>query len=227
MKNVLVIGGSKGIGLELVKSLIHDNKVVSLSRSENQFVHPNLTHITCDVLNDDLPELEVLDILIYCPGSINLKPFNKITVSDFKDEFDINFFGAVLAIQKYLPVLKKSNVASVLLFSTVAVKVGMPFHTGISSAKGAVEGLVKSLASEFAPKIRVNAIAPTLTDTSLAEKILRNEKMREVSAERHPLKSFLQPNEVADMATFLVSDRSKSISGQIITMDYGLANLKV
>jgi NAD(P)-dependent dehydrogenase (short-subunit alcohol dehydrogenase family) len=150
-----------------------------------------------------------------------------LTEEDFKNDYEINVLGAIRVLQKYLPLLKKGTNPSVLLFSTVAVKMGMPFHTSISAAKGAVEGLMKSLAAEYAPKIRFNAIAPTLTNTRLAEKILRNDKSKELSAERHPLKRYLEPDEVAEMASFLISDKGASLSGQIIEMDCGIVNLKI
>ncbi|NND52284.1 MAG: SDR family oxidoreductase [Flavobacteriaceae bacterium] len=226
-KKVLIIGGSKGIGGAIVQSLLESNKVINLSRSSAESTHPNLTHFSCDVLSDDLPEIKGLDTLIYCPGSINLKPFNRLSIEDFKADFEINVLGAVRSIQFYLDDLKKGIDPSIVLFSTVAVKMGMPYHASIATAKAGVEGLVKSLAAELSPTIRVNAIAPTVTNTSLASKLLRNEKMIENIKDRHPLKRFLNPEEVAQMATYLVSDKAKSISGQIFEMDCGIVNLKI
>ena len=137
------------------------------------------------------------------------------------------FWVQYALFKMYLPQLKKGNNPSVLLFSTVAVKLGMPFHTSIAAAKGGVEGLVKSLAAELAPTVRVNAIAPTVTDTGLADKLLRNDKMKEKMIDRHPLKKYLNPQEVADMAEFLISDKNASISGQIFEMDCGIVSLKI
>jgi NAD(P)-dependent dehydrogenase (short-subunit alcohol dehydrogenase family) len=168
-----------------------------------------------------------LDSLIYCPGSINLKPFTRLSLDDFQADFDVNVLGAVKAIQNYLPFLKNGKNPSILLFSTVATKLGMPFHASIATAKSGVEGLVKSLGAEFAPQIRINGIAPTITDTELASKLLRNEKMIENIINRHPLKKYLNPEEVADMATFLISDKAASISGQIFKMDCGIVSLKL
>ncbi|MEY2671009.1 MAG: hypothetical protein RLZZ577_1325, partial [Bacteroidota bacterium] len=174
-----------------------------------------------------LPEIESLDTLIYCPGSITLKPIGSLSIDDFRNDFEINVIGAVKVIQKYLAVLKKGNQPSILLFSTVAAKLGMPFHASIATAKAGVEGLVKSLGAELASSIRINAIAPTITDTSLASGILRNDRMKENMIERHPMKGYLQPEEVANMADFLISEKAKSISGQIFEMDYGIVSFKI
>lgn len=227
MKNILVIGGSKGIGNAILNILIDKNKVINISRTTPELSHKNLAHYNCNVLSDDLPELEAVDTLIYCPGSINLKPISRLNLDNFKDDFEINVLGAVKAIQKYLPLLKEGKSPSILLFSTVAAKLGMPFHASIATAKSGVEGLVKSLGAELAPTIRVNAIAPTVTNTELASKLLRNEKMIENITNRHPLKKFLNPDEVANMADFLISEKAASISGQIIEMDCGIVSFKI
>jgi NAD(P)-dependent dehydrogenase (short-subunit alcohol dehydrogenase family) len=227
MKKIIIIGGSKGIGKAIIGTLIDQHEVVNISRTIPELSHTNLTHYSCDVLENDLPEIDSADALIYCPGSINLKPISRLSIEDFKSDFEINVLGAVKAIQKYLPVLKNGDKPSILLFSTVASKLGMPFHASIATAKSGVEGLVKSLGAELAPSIRVNAIAPTVTDTELASKLLRNDKMIENITERHPLKKFLNPEEVADMAEFLISDKAGSISGQIFEMDCGIVTFKI
>jgi len=227
MKKIVVIGGSKGIGSSIVKSLVETNQVVNISRSVPLLSHTNLTHFSCDILNDDLPEIDQIDSLIYCPGSINLKPISRLSLDEFRIDYEINVISAVKAIQHFLPALKKGNYPSILLFSTVAAKLGMPFHASVAAAKSGVEGLAKSLGAELAPTIRVNAIAPTVTDTDLASKLLRNERMIESITERHPLKKFLAPQEVADMATFLISDKARSISGQIFELDCGIVSFKI
>ena len=227
MKNILIIGGSKGIGFEILKQQLENNQVYNISRTAPEVSHPNLKHFELDVLADPLPEIENIDVLIYCPGSINLKPITSLSIDDFRKDFEINVIGAVKTIQKYLPVLKKGTNPSIVLFSTVAVKLGMPFHASIATAKAGIEGLVKSLGAELAPVIRINAIAPTITDTTLAASILRNDRMKENMAERHPMKSYLKPEEVANMAHFLISENAKSISGQIFEMDYGLVSFKI
>ena len=160
-------------------------------------------------------------------GSINLKPISRISLDEFREDFEINVIGAVKVIQKYLPILKKSNNASILLFSTVATKLGMPYHSTVAASKSAIDGLVKTLGAELAPKIRVNAIAPTITKTDLASKLLRNEKVIENMIERHPLKKILMPEEVSKMAKFLISKNASSISGQIFNLDAGIVSFKL
>lgn len=227
MKNILIIGGSKGIGNAILLQQLENNYIYNISRNAPEISHPNLKHYTLDVMKDSLPEIENIDTLIYCPGSINLKPIGSLSIDDFRNDFEINVIGAVKAIQQYLPVLKKGTNPSILLFSTVAAKLGMPFHASIATAKACIEGLVKSLGAELASTIRINAIAPTITETSLSAGILRNDRMKENMIERHPMKGYLAPNEVANMADFLISEKAKSISGQIFEMDYGIVTFKI
>lgn len=227
MRTIIVVGGSSGIGKSFVELEKENCKIIAIQRTSCNIEHGNITEYLLDVLKDELPEVEAIDGLLYCPGSINLKPFERLSESDFKNDFDINVMGLVRVLHKYVPMLKKGVDPSVLLFSSVAVKLGMPFHASVAAAKGAVEGIVKSLAAEYAPKIRFNAIAPTLTNTSLAAKILRNERSKEMSAERHPLKKYLEPHEVADLASFILSKKGASFSGQVIEMDCGIVNLKI
>ncbi len=228
MKNIVIIGGSKGIGFEILKQqLANNNQVFNISRNAPEISNPNLKHFELNVLTDVLPEIENIDTLIYCPGSINLKPIGSLSIDDFRNDFEINVIGAVKTIQKYLPTLKKGNNPSIVLFSTVAVKLGMPYHASVATAKAGVEGLVKSLGAELASVVRVNAIAPTITETTLAANILRNDRMKENMVERHPMKNYLKPEEVANMANFLISENAKSISGQIFEMDYGLVTFKM
>jgi len=227
MKNIVIIGASKGIGSAILLQQLETNKVYNISRNVPDISHPNLIHYTADVLQDALPEIENIDTLIYCPGSINLKPIGSLSIDDFRNDFEINVIGAVKTIQKYLPVLKKGTNPSIVLFSTVAAKLGMPFHASIATAKAGVEGLVKSLGAELASVVRINAIAPTITETSLSAGILRNDRMKENMVERHPMKGYLKPEEVASMANYLISDQAKSISGQVFEMDYGIVSFKM
>lgn len=227
MKKIIVIGGSRGIGKAIILALSPTHQVTNISRSSPDYSHANLKHFSCDVISDDFPEIEEADGLIYCPGSINLKPFKRLSLEDFRTDFEINVMGAVKAIQAYTPALSKSASGSIVLFSTVATSLGMPFHASIATAKSAVEGLTKSLAAELLPNIRVNAIAPTITDTDLAAKFLRNERMVENTKQRHPLKKFLAPSEVAAMAAYLISDNSRSITGQVFKLDCGIVSLKI
>jgi NAD(P)-dependent dehydrogenase (short-subunit alcohol dehydrogenase family) len=226
MKTIVIIGASRGIGNAIAQQLSSDNKIINISRNNADNLH-NVRNYNLDILTDELPDIEQVDALIYCPGSINLKPISRLKLDDFRNDFEINVMGAVKAIQHFLPKLKNGNNPSIVLFSTVAAKLGMPFHASIAAAKGAVEGITKSLGAELAPTIRVNAIAPTVTNTDLASKLLRNERMIENIKERHPLKKFLEPNEVASMAKFLISEDAKSISGQTFELDCGIVSFKI
>ena len=227
MRTLILIGGSRGIGKSIANTLLPSHNVINISRSVPDFQHDNLKHFSCDVMNEDLPDITEADALIYCPGSINLKPINRLKLDDFRYDFEVNVIGAVKAVQKYLPVLKAGQQPAILLFSTVAVKLGMPFHASVAAAKAGVEGLTRSLGAELAPSIRVNAIAPTVTDTDLASKLLRNERKTEQMKERHPLKKNLNPQEVADFAAYLLSTKAAALSGQIFEMDCGIVSFKI
>ncbi len=230
MKNILLIGGSYGIGLALAKLVQHDNKVFVASRTNASLAGMNVTHIPFDVLTDTIdPSLlpTTLDGLVYCPGSINLRPFKGIKPETFESDLQINFIGLVKVIQSVLPLLNASEQSSLVLFSSVAATMGMPFHTSVAASKGAIEGFAKALAAEYTPKIRVNVIAPSLTETPLADKFLNNEQKKEKSAERHPLKRFGQPDDLAQIAEFLLSDKSSWITGQVFHVDGGMSTLLV
>ena len=227
MKTYIVIGGSKGIGNAIVDNLLEHHKVINLSRSKPEIEHNNLNHHEVDILKDELPDIESADGMVYCPGSINLKPIGRFSLDEFRDDYEINVIGAVKAIQKYLKTIKNSKDPSIVLFSTVATKLGMPFHASVAAAKSGVEGLVKSLGAEMATSLRINAIAPTVTDTDLASKLLRNEKMIDNITDRHPMKKFLKPEDVAGMANFLLSEKASSISGQVFEMDCGIVSFKI
>ena len=228
MKNYLIVGGSSGIGLHLAKTLaLAGNKVQVLSRSWKEAEIPqNITFSSIDITEEvvQFPEItEPVDGLIYCPGSINLRPFRALKQADFMNDLQINYLGAVKTIQKYLPQLQQSNAPSIVLFSTVAVQKGMPFHASIAGAKGAIEGLTKSLAAEFAPKIRVNAIAPSLTETPLAEKLLNSESKMASAAERHPLKKIGSVQDISEAALYLLN--ATWVSGQILAVDGGMSSI--
>ena len=229
-KNFLVVGGSSGIGLALTQQLVETgHQVYVLSRTAEQLATLDVTHIAADVTADDLPvdQLpEVLDGIAYCPGSINLKPFRSLKPAAFRQDYEINVIGAVRVLQACLKSLKKSPSASIVFFSTVAVSQGMAYHASVAAAKGAVEGLTKSLAAELAPAIRVNCIAPSLTDTPMAAKLLSTPEKREASDQRHPLKRIGTAEEIAALAQFLLSTESTWISGQTIGIDGGMSNLR-
>ncbi len=230
-KNILIVGASSGIGLETAKLLIAKGyQVYSASRNQPDLAGTN--HITWDAQNPDnqvfasLPD-EIHGI-IYCPGTINLKPFHRLSQDDFKNDFQINVLGAVSVIQAILPKLKKADGASIVMFSTVAAKLGMGFHASVAASKGAIEGLTLSLAAELAPaKIRVNCIAPSLTDTPLAKNLLSSDEKKDASNKRHPIGRFGTSTDIANIASFLISDESSWITGQIMGVDGGMGSIKM
>ena len=228
-KNILIIGASSDIGLEISKLAAADgHNIYATSRDDanaNNFdnfiqLDPNKS---LDVL-DDLPE--DIDGLVYCPGTINLRSLQRLTLEDIKNEMEVNFYGAFNIIKKVLPNLKKNDGASVVLFSTVAVKTGMPMHSSIAAAKGALEGLAKSLAAELAPRVAINCVAPSIVDTKLAANILSTDERKQASADRHPLKTIGSINSIANSAYFLLQAKENWISGQIFRPDGGLSALK-
>jgi NAD(P)-dependent dehydrogenase (short-subunit alcohol dehydrogenase family) len=231
-KNILVVGGSSGIGRSLVK-LLRDKyaNIYVISRSQPVDLPAGAFHIQADItddLNSIAPFLpEHLHGLIYSAGSINLKPFGRLTENDFLHDYRLNVLGAVRIIQYSLKQLKNAAGASVVLISSVAAKTGMPYHASIAAAKGAVEGLALSLAAELAfQQIRVNVVAPSLTDTPMAQNLLSSPEKREASAKRHPLGKYGQPEDVSKAIAFLLSDESNWITGQVIGIDGGMGNLK-
>lgn len=231
MSTYLIIGGTSGIGLETTKLLSKNNRVIVLSREKKNLDGlNNVEFISADVTKpmDELPQIsEPINGIVYCPGTINLKPLKSLKIEDFQNDFEVNLLGAVKAINKYFNNLKEAGKTSIVLFSTVAVQTGMPYHASIASAKGAVEGLTRSLAAEFAPNIRVNCIAPSITNTPLAEKLLNNETKVKSSEDRHPLKRIGDAKEIAEAVAFLLSDSAAFITGQVIKIDGGISSIKI
>lgn len=230
MKNILLIGGSYGIGKTLAEQLSFEHQVIVASRTPLSYQHKNIEHIEFDVTKQEFSTLqlpEILDGFVYCPGTINLRPFKNLKPASFEEDLHINFVAMVKILQEVLPFLLKSKEASVVLFSTVAVKVGMPFHTSVSASKGAIEGFAKSFAAEYAPQVRCNVIAPSITDTPLAKRLLGDDRKKENAAERHPLKRVGKTQDIASMAQFLLSPESSWMTGQILRVDGGISTLKV
>tara|TARA_R110002072_G_scaffold125944_3_gene262590 strand:+ start:126631 stop:127323 length:693 start_codon:yes stop_codon:yes gene_type:complete len=229
MKNILLIGGSYGIGLEIATQLQNDYAVYIASRTNEQ-IPENVTHLPFDVTKDAANTLELpdtIDGLVYCPGSINLKPFKTLSEEAFMDDLQINFVSLVNVVKALLPKLKNAEQASLVFFSTVAVQIGMPFHTSVAASKGAIEGFAKALAAEYAPNFRVNVIAPSLTDTPLAGRLLNSDDKKEKMGDRHPLKRVGAAADIANMATFLLSEQSSWMTGQVLGVDGGMSTLNI
>lgn len=230
MRNYVIIGGSSGIGLELVSMLEKENANVIATYNNNivqdrQNVKYFKFDVKTDVLNiEDFPE--EIHGLAYCPGSINLKPFHRFKDEDFIDDFKLQVLGATKIIQLLLPKIKKSQDSSILLFSTIAVQFGFNFHSQVAISKGAIEGLTRSLAAELSPNIRVNAIAPSLTKTNLANRFLNTEEKIDLQSKKHPLKKLGEVKDIAEAAVYLLTPKSSWVTGQILHVDGGYSTIK-
>jgi NAD(P)-dependent dehydrogenase (short-subunit alcohol dehydrogenase family) len=230
MRNYVIIGGSSGIGKELVNVLKKEQVNIFATYHQNEVLNSNnVTYQQLNVLEEDLVLSNLPDEihgLVYCPGSINLKPFARIKNEDFLQDFELQVLGAIKVIRQLLPNLKQSGDASIILFSTIAAQQGFNFHSQVSVSKGAIEGLIKSLAAEFAPSIRVNAIAPSLTDTPLASKFLNSPEKISAQAQNNPMKRIGVAKDIAEMAAFLLSEKTSWITGQILHVDGGYSAIK-
>ncbi|MGV3696852.1 SDR family NAD(P)-dependent oxidoreductase [Flavobacterium sp.] len=224
-KRIVIAGAGSGIGKQICQTLLtHDYNIIAIGRTDvNLPKSEQITFIEYDFSTDMLlPEIEGrIDGLVYCPGSINLKPFSSLKETDILNDLTINVLGAFRLAHKYHKNLNENS--GIVFFSSVAAQTGMPFHTSISISKAAVEGLTKSLAAELAPKIRVNCIAPSLTDTPLAAMLLNSDSKRLANAERHPLKKIGETADVAELAIYLLN--AKWMTGQVIGLNGGLGTI--
>jgi NAD(P)-dependent dehydrogenase (short-subunit alcohol dehydrogenase family) len=229
-KNILIVGASSGIGRQTAIQLAAEgHRVFGTFHKRQTEGENNISYHPLNIL-EDKPDFsfipQQLDGLLFCPGSISLRPFGRIKPEDFLADFQLQVGGAIKTIQAALPMLKNSESASIVLFSTVAVQLGLGFHSQVAASKGAIEGLCRALAAEFAPKIRVNCIAPSLTDTALAAGLLNSAEKKEANAQRHPLKKIGKPEDIANLACFLLSDKSSWMTGQILHLDGGIGALR-
>ncbi|MCE7990465.1 MAG: SDR family oxidoreductase [Roseivirga sp.] len=228
-KNILIVGGSSGIGKNLAESALAEGANVTIASRSNPDL-AGVTYISLDVTQmeetiEDLPD--ELHGIVYAPGTVNLKPFHRLPIDTFQQDLEINVLGAIKVLKAGFESLKAAKGASVVLFSTVAAKLGMNFHSSIATSKGAIEGLGKSLAAEWAIHgIRVNILAPSLTDTPLVHRIIATPEKQEVSNKRHPLGRFGKPEDLTHMARLLLSDEGSWITGQVIGIDGGVGSLK-
>ena len=232
MAQYLVIGGSSGIGLQVVRQLAANKDTVFATFHSHEMPSEdgNISYHALNVLDEtlDLDFLpDIVDGVVYCPGSINLRPFDRIKPVDFENDYRLQVIGAIKVLQRVLPKLKKSSHPAIILYSTVAVQTGFAFHTQVSASKGAVEGLTKALAAELAPKIRVNCIALSLTDTPLASSLINTDAKREANAQRHPLKKLGTASDAAHLTEFLLSEKSGWITGQVFHLDGGMSALRI
>jgi len=231
-KNILLVGGTSGIGIETAKRLKEGNaNLYVASRSyPAELAALGATRFEWDVTQDvpfaqELPD--TLHGVVYFPGTITLKPFQSFVPDQFRQDLEINFIGAVKALKAAFKGLKKSKNASVVLYSTVAVGTGMNFHSSIAAAKGALEGFAKSVAAEWArSNIRVNVLAPSLTDTPLAGNLLSTDEKRLANNQRHPVGRIGTATDLAALTTLLLSDEGSWITGQTIGVDGGMSTLK-
>lgn len=224
-----LIGGNTGIGLSLAKRLLAAGHSVHAAARKPDAL--TALGIPVQPFDAEAPSAltwpERLDGLVYCPGTITLRSFGRLTADDFLRDLRVNLLGAVAALQSAHPALRASGSASVVLFSTVAVAQGMPMHASIAAAKGAVEGLGRSLAAEWAPHVRVNIIAPSLTDTPLAGNLLSDEARRAGAAKRHPLQRIGEADSIAATAEHLLSPESAFMTGHVLRIDGGLSSVRL
>lgn len=220
--------GCGGVGTALARQLLAAGEELWIGSRRQPTVdgHWFFLDVLADsyLLPSDLPEH--IDRLIYLPGSINLKPLARIKAQELRDAFELNVVGAMRCVQALLPRLQQAEGASITLVSTVAVSQGMGFHTTVAAAKGALEALTRAWAAELAPRIRVNCVAPSLTDTPLAAPLLTTDERRQLAAKRHPLGRIGQPTDIASAIGWISSPAASWVTGQVLHVDGGLSTLR-
>ena len=220
MKKILLIGASSDICKQLYNDFTAHYEFLLLSSDKEESDYENF-----DLLNrQTYPEISDIDGIVYFPGTINLKPFERFKENDFTDDYNINVKGLINILQFYKSSLNKGS--SVVCFSTVAAKLGMPFHASIAMCKASVSSLCRTLAAEWSPNVRVNCISPSLVDTKMGSKFFRNEKQIELMNNRHPLKRTGRKTDISNFIEFLLSEKSSWITGQDISIDGGMSTVK-
>ncbi|MGB0807196.1 MAG: SDR family NAD(P)-dependent oxidoreductase [Salibacteraceae bacterium] len=233
MKNYVIIGGSSGIGRSVVEKLTAKGHRVWATFFSKDMTHhetPNVSYHYMDVTQEELDFSWLpneVNGFVYAPGAIDLLPFGRMKMEKLNRDFQLQVMGAVKSLQLVMPKMKRAENPSIVLYSTVAVQMGFNFHSQVAISKGAIEGLTRSLAAEFAPKVRINAIAPSITKTPLAEKFLSSEAKVEANAQRHPLKRIGEASDIANATLFLLSEESHWMTGQIINVDGGMSRIKL
>lgn len=218
---VLLIGSSSDIAQYMVKNASNEYEFIELTSN------PSGSHQHEINVQDEstFPSIEgEIDGLVYFPGSINLRPFSGLKLSDFQTDYEINVLGLIKILKHFHKQLAQNS--SLVFISTVAAQVGMPYHSSISLCKSAIEGLCRSLAAEWSPKVRVNCVAPSVVQTKLSTRLFRTESQLEQMNSRHPLQKVGQPKNIADAIEFLLSDKSSWMTGQVLHVDGGLSTIK-
>jgi NAD(P)-dependent dehydrogenase (short-subunit alcohol dehydrogenase family) len=218
---ILLIGASSDIACHLYETYKSDYDFIRFS-SNDEFSDVNNFNLQDP---DTYIEIEDISGIVYFPGTIVLKPFKQLGLEDFKNDYDINVLGLLKILKYYQSSLIDGS--SLVFISTVAAKLGMPFHSSISMCKASLEALAISLAAEWAPKVRVNCVAPSLVNTKLAKRFFRNDKQKEMMSERHPLKKTGKSEDISHTIEFLLSNKSNWVSGQVFNIDGGMSSLKI